>query len=203
MYNVVEIFRSVQGEGFWSGSAAVFVRFAGCNLSCDWCDTDHKQRHQFENAFNLAIAAQYRANTGDMVVLTGGEPMLQVDAELLAQLEKRFALVAIETNGTKPIPRIEAEKKPWVTVSPKDPMSWDSLPAIGDADEVKVVVPGNGWTVEHLRTMAEELVGHMELFLQPEDGARLEDAKKWMVEAVMADNRWRASVQMHKVLAVQ
>lgn len=204
-YRVNEIFRSIQGEGHWSGRTAIFVRFAGCNLKCSFCDTDHKDGVAMEGP-SLVQRAQEQARSGDMLVLTGGEPLLQVDGELLGRLFDYFNLIAIETNGTIEVPTVPRVASPparlWATVSPKDPKTWRDLPALFDADELKVVVPGNGWTRDDLAELARAVTTRR-LYLQPEDGARLEESKQWMVQTVMANSMWRASVQMHKVLALR
>lgn len=196
-YRINEIFRSIQGEGHWSGRTAVFVRFSGCNLACSWCDTEHDTGAEMTGDEIVGVAHD-RAVDGDMVVLTGGEPMLQLDNDLMARLFFHFGLVAIETNGTQEVELHEGGRL-WVTVSPKEPGA--RLPGLLRADEVKVVVPG-AWTRAALSELADAVATHR-LYLQPEDGPRLKESKRWMLNAVMNDPRWRASLQVHKVLGLR
>ena len=118
-YRVNEIFYSIQGEGAFAGTPAVFVRFSGCNLACPWCDTDHSHfaemtRDELENA----VRALLTGRDGAIIVLTGGEPALQLhdDEPLFREFKNR---VCIETNGTLPVP----DWVDWVTVSPKNELS--------------------------------------------------------------------------------
>ena len=109
-YKINEIFYSLQGEGFYTGTPSVFVRFSGCNLSCPFCDTDHNQGVMMTAD---EIAAAVNAYPASHVVLTGGEPSLFVDDELTAALHGHF--IAMETNGTHPV----AAGVDWITMSPK------------------------------------------------------------------------------------
>lgn len=200
-YRVNEIFRSIQGEGRWAGQAAVFVRFSGCNLACEWCDTEHEEHVTYE-ANDLACQAEAGSLVGDMLVLTGGEPLLQVDAGLLSHLRPRFKLIAIETNGTQQVPAFWQDEwsRLWVTVSPKDPATLFDLPAIDRADEVKIVVPGQ-WKKEQLFEIAGRLARKEYLCVQPQDGK--EGAVEWAIDLVMRDPRWRLSLQSHKILGLR
>lgn len=184
-YAVREVFDTLQGEGARAGTRAVFVRLAGCNLwdgqpkhrtegagACAaWCDTDFAKARWSLAAPALVEAMDTfwlpNADQERWCVLTGGEPMLQVDAELIDELHSAGWLVAVETNGTVAVlPR----GLDWVCVSPKR----GSRPLLVDrADEVKVVLPGagnghEGWTheqLEHLRTQIR--ADHY--FVQPQD----------------------------------
>ena len=113
MYRINEIFYSLQGEGANSGTPAVFVRFAGCNLHCPFCDTDFDTYTEMTAEEILDEIGQYPA---DFVVLTGGEPSLQVDDALVDAMHSRDLVIAVETNGTHPLP----DNIDWVTVSPKE-----------------------------------------------------------------------------------
>ena len=131
IYKVNEIFYSLQGEGANAGTPAVFVRFAGCNLRCPFCDTDFDSYTEMSADEIADEVGQYPA---DFVVLTGGEPSLQVDENLVAVLRSRDLVIAIETNGTHPLPY----DIDWVTLSPKE----GSQIVLTEADEVKVVYVG-------------------------------------------------------------
>ena len=112
MKKINEIFYSLQGEGFHVGTPAVFVRFSGCNLKCEFCDTRHKEGVMMSDEEILEQVCQYPCKT---VILTGGEPGLWVDEDLVAALHKAGKYVCIETNGTCVLP----ESIDWVTCSPK------------------------------------------------------------------------------------
>ena len=107
-----EIFYSLQGEGFWAGTPAVFVRFSGCNLRCSFCDTQHETGTTLSEAEIVAKVAQWPARH---VVITGGEPSLFLTASLVEQLHSIGKFVAVETNGTHPLP----EQVDWVTLRRK------------------------------------------------------------------------------------
>ena len=108
-----EIFYSLQGEGFFTGTPAVFIRFSGCNLKCPFCDTNHQHGQEMSEDEIAGEAAKYPAKH---VVITGGEPSLQLTASLIDKLHECGKFVAIETNGTHNIP----ENIDWITLSPKD-----------------------------------------------------------------------------------
>lgn len=114
MYRVNEIFYSLQGEGRWMGRPAVFLRMSGCNLRCPFCDTDFKGYKEM-TAEEIADACAQKGGECQFIVITGGEPTLQVDATLTQTLHAKGFYLAMETNGTHPIP----EGIDWVTCSPK------------------------------------------------------------------------------------
>jgi 7-carboxy-7-deazaguanine synthase (Cx14CxxC type) len=207
-YAVKEIFYTLQGEGAQSGSPAVFLRFAGCNLwtgreedrpdaICRFCDTDFVGidgpgggRFSDAEALGEAVAARWPAEGGQrLVVCTGGEPLLQLDAGLTTALHERGFRVAIETNGTLPVP----PGVDWVCVSPK---AGTTL-AVTTGHELKLVFPQEGAEPEryqHLR------FGHF--FLQPMDGPAREQNTREAVAYCLAQPRWRLSLQTHKLLGI-
>lgn len=134
VYHINEIFYSLQGEGFHTGRPAVFVRFAGCNLRCPFCDTDFSHSEPMTAEQIARRVFDYSTHPHTLIVLTGGEPSLQVDNELVDALHAHQQTVTIETNGTRPVP----DNIDWVTLSPKAVPAAD-LP-ITQADESKVVL---------------------------------------------------------------
>lgn len=189
---VKEIFGSLQGEGFWTGRASVFVRFSGCNLRCRFCDTDHGGGTLMSDGEIVAAVSSWAA---DWVVLTGGEPALQVDGSLVDALHAAGKGVAIETNGTVPLP----EGIDWVTYSPKGDFCDGAEPCIGRADEVKVV-----WTGQEVSHHLLFPAGHY--FLQPcdwGDAVRNRETLAACVAYVEAHPQWRLSLQMHKLIGLK
>lgn len=197
MYLVNEIFYTLQGEGAHTGRAAAFCRFSRCNLwtgreedrqraTCTFCDTDFvKANLRFSTARELAEALPPQG----MVVLTGGEPALQVDEALLHALSDRY--VAIETNGTLPLP----EGLDWVCVSPKA----NTKLAVTRGDELKLVYPQPGAWVP---SMFEHL-DFTHFFLQPMDGPNLVENTDRAVQYCMDHPQWRLSLQTHKQLGIR
>ena len=128
MKRINEIFESLQGEGFHTGTAAVFVRFSGCNLRCPFCDTQHETYTEMSEEDIARKVSQYNA---PWVILTGGEPSLQATETLVDRLHALGKRVAMETNGTHAVPT----NLDWLTLSPKEGKD----PMLTQADEVKVV----------------------------------------------------------------
>jgi len=208
-YAVKEIFLTLQGEGAQAGRRAVFCRFAGCNLwtgrqvdrakaVCRFCDTDFVGTDgtlggKYPDAAALAdvVAGVWGTRSEDRyVVLTGGEPMLQVDEALITALHGRGFTIAIETNGTFAVPR----SIDWICVSPK--AGSDLVQTSGD--ELKLVWPQAGSDVE--RFAALDFAHHL---IQPLDDANAKDNVRACIDLVMADPRWRLSIQTHKKLGLR
>ena len=140
-YNVTEIFVSVQGEGYWIGTPAIFIRLFGCNMSCSFCDTRLTSSEILTDARIVHIVrALYQENPGvRILVITGGEPMMQLDKKLVSCLEMVGLPLHLETNGTIPIPNNIRIFLDWVTVSPKNSYSgWEKL----YGNEIKFIVTG-------------------------------------------------------------
>jgi len=209
-YSVKEIFYSLQGEGARSGRAAVFCRFAGCNLwnareadragaACNFCDTDFVGTDgpgggKFTTAQALAQAVRAKWPEGaaggrPYVVCTGGEPLLQLDEPLVEALHEAGFEVAVETNGTQPAP----PGIDWLCVSPKGTAPL----ALTQGDELKLVYPQPDAPPERF-----ERLGFKHFFLQPMDGALRADATRRAVAYCLAHPRWRLSLQTHKVLGI-
>ena len=195
-YRINEIFYSLQGEGRHTGRAAVFIRFSGCNLRCPFCDTDFSQHTEMTLDELLAVIRRWR-DCG-FVVLTGGEPSLQVDDALVDALHGEGYYVAMETNGTHDVP----PTIDWVTVSPKS-CFVDRAPAIviQKIDEVKVVFDGENNPQEFSK------LGHEPyLCLQPcdtGDAQRNREVTRQCVEYILQHPEWHLSLQTHKWLDIK
>ena len=210
MYSVKEIYYTLQGEGAQAGRPAVFCRFAGCNLwsgreedradaTCKFCDTDFVDTDgtdggTFAAAEELARAcrAVWKGNsaTPHFVVLTGGEPMLQVDEPLIDALHAAGFEIAIETNGTLPVPR----SIDWICVSPKEGAKLVQR----RGDELKLVYPQ--------AELGPEAFGDLDFrhfLLQPMDGPALEANTLSAIEYCLVHPKWRLSVQTHKLLGLR
>lgn len=187
-----EIFYSLQGEGFWAGTPAVFVRFSGCNLRCSFCDTQHETGTTLSEAEIVEKVAQWPARH---VVITGGEPSLFLTASLVEQLHAIGKFVAVETNGTHPLP----EQVDWVTLSPKDAFEAKGTPVLHRCDELKVVCTGTPPpTYPHIEAAHR--------FLQPCDlGDETENHRimAYTVEFCKAHPEWRLSLQTHKIAGIR
>jgi 7-carboxy-7-deazaguanine synthase len=211
-YSVKEIFYTIQGEGAQSGRPAVFCRFSGCNLwsglekdrdsaLCRFCDTDFVGTDGpgggvYGSCSELAAVIDFlwpssgKMKSRKLVVCTGGEPLLQLDASLLAALHKRNFEVAVETNGT----RVPPEGLDWICVSPKA----ETEIKLRKGDELKLVFPQKGLSPDDFRHLDFDY-----FFLQPMDGPEFEANKQKALEYVMANPEWRLSLQIHKILGIQ
>jgi 7-carboxy-7-deazaguanine synthase (Cx14CxxC type) len=208
-YSVKELFYTLQGEGAQAGRAAVFCRFAGCNLwsgreadraqaVCSFCDTDFVGTDgpgggKFAGAQELAAAvdAQWPSGAGGrkLVVCTGGEPLLQLDEAAIDALHGSGFEVAVETNGTQPAPR----GLDWICVSPKA-----SAPVVlTSGHELKLVYPQPDAQPERFAAL-----DFRHFFLQPMDGPDRTLNTQLAVEYCLAHPQWRLSVQTHKVVGI-
>lgn len=204
-YAVKEIFLTLQGEGVQAGSRAVFLRFAGCNLwsgreqdraqaQCTFCDTDFvgtdgEGGGKFADADALARSVEHAWGEGKearLVVITGGEPMLQLDSALVDALHARGFRIAIETNGTLPV----VEGLDWVCVSPKA----GTKVAQRRGNELKLVWPQADVDPAELETWEFD-----HLLVQPMDCDDREAALASAIKLAMERPRWRLSLQSHKI----
>ena len=209
MYTVKEIFYTLQGEGANAGRAAVFCRFSGCNLwtgreadrataICDFRDTDFvgvgPDGGKFATAAELASAVASRwpleSRENRFVVCTGGEPLLQLDAEAVEALHREGFEVAIETNGTLAAP-IGID---WICVSPKAGATL----VLRRGNELKLVFPQPGFEPERFESLEFE-----HFFLQPMDGPRAAENTKSATQYCLTHPRWRLSLQTHKLLGIR
>ncbi|KLR58797.1 7-carboxy-7-deazaguanine synthase [Diaphorobacter sp. J5-51] len=210
-YSVKEIFYTLQGEGGQAGMPAVFCRFAGCNLwsgreqdrasaICRFCDTDFVGTDgtlggKFADASTLArtIAAQWPAQdrAHRLVVLTGGEPLLQVDAPLIDALHAEGFRIAVESNGTIAAP----PGIDWLCISPKAGAEWVQR----EGQELKLVWPQRGLDLDALET-----AGHFShRFLQPMDGPNQAAHIALCIDLCMQRPAWRLSLQTHKLTGIR
>ena len=213
MYAIKEIFYTLQGEGAQAGRAAVFCRFAGCNLwsgresdrasaVCTFCDTDFvgtdgQNGGKFASADALADAVAARWPGGvagaagrPYVVCTGGEPLLQLDDALVEAFHARGFEVAVETNGTQPAPA----GLDWICVSPKA----DAPLLLTAGDELKLVYPQPLALPERFAGLAFD-----HFFLQPMDGPERLAHTRAATDYCMAHPQWRLGVQMHKIVGIE
>jgi 7-carboxy-7-deazaguanine synthase len=208
-YAVKEIFYTIQGEGAQTGRAAVFCRFAGCNLwsgreqdrasaICQFCDTDFADTNgpgggKFASPQDLAAAIEEKWPSGaggqPYVVCTGGEPLLQLNSQLIEELHRRRFEIAVESNGTIAAP----DGIEWLCISPKAGAKLIQ----NSGDELKLVYPQPGAEPE----LFEELP-FRHFFLQPMDGPNREANTALALRYCMAHPAWRLSLQTHKILGI-
>jgi len=208
-YTVKEIFYTLQGEGAQSGRAAVFCRFSGCNLwsgreedrsraVCQFCDTDFvgvgPDGGRFASANDLAEAIDRswsgRGAGRKYVVCTGGEPLLQLDEDLIEALHQHGFEVAVETNGTKPAPA----SLDWICVSPKAGAPFVQT----SGNELKLVYPQEKAPPEKFAELAFD-----HFFLQPMDGTETALNTERAIEYCLAHPKWRLSIQTHKLVGLR
>lgn len=210
-YSVKEIFYTLQGEGAQAGLPAVFCRFTGCNLwsgreadrasaACHFCDTDFVGTDgSFGGKYPTVdtLVAQIQAlwpaqnTTHRLVVLTGGEPLMQVNTPLINALHAQGFRVAVETNGTLVAP----PGIDWLCVSPKAGTAWVQQ----QGQELKIVWPQSG----HNLSMLAEVGTFDHRFLQPMDGPHQAGHVALCIEACLQDPRWRLSLQTHKISGIR
>lgn len=208
-YSVKEIFYTLQGEGANTGTPAVFCRFAGCNLwsgreedrasaICQFCDTDFVGtdgvgggKHSTAGSLADAVLAAWpqKQASQKFVVLTGGEPALQLDAELVAALHERGFRIAIETNGTLPLPAgID-----WICVSPKA----GTEVVVRKGNELKLVIPQKDWPPARFENW-----DFQHFFLSPMDGPDRQDNTAKAIAHCLDNPQWRLSLQTHKIIGI-
>lgn len=192
---VNEIFYSLQGEGYYAGTAATFVRLSGCNLQCPFCDTTHQQGTEMTDE---EIAAAVKPFPARLVVITGGEPSLQLTKSLVDALHSLDKYVAVETNGTHPIP----SNVDWITLSPKDLyVGKKAKVALSIVDEIKVIFDG-----EHQPSTYPNIMCTHAYFLQPcdtGDPVRNEKIIGETIRYIKENPQWKLSLQIHKILNIR
>jgi organic radical activating enzyme len=228
MYKINEVFYTLQGEGAHSGIPAVFVRFSGCNLRCPWCDTEFAEFTEMsaDEIVREALSIYDIPNERrKMLVLTGGEPSLQVDTPLIDALHAAGFYICIETNGTHPLP----DGIDWITCSPKMVYQSEgrsisetvyqrsglsakrSSLALKRVNEVKVVFTGTydpeiwrsqleaeHWLLQPLRYTGEWLLNNCDAF-EDDRNDNLDDTVRY----ILSHPFWRLSVQLHKIVGLR
>ena len=206
MYSIKEIYKTIQGEGAQSGRAAVFVRFSGCNLwtgrekhrstaICQFCDTDFVGTNGVNGGKYSAESLVKKINEiwsskeNGYIVFTGGEPMLQLDKELITECKNNNFETAIETNGTLDID-FEID---WVCVSPKA----GSELVLKHGDELKVVYPQNEFNLDVFKDMQ-----FTHFYLQPMDSENKDKNTADAINYCLKDPVWKLSIQQHKLLGI-
>ena len=195
MYKINEIFYSLQGEGFYTGTPAIFVRFSGCNLRCAFCDTQHQTGKMM--SLQEIVDEINKYPNALLVVLTGGEPSLFIDESFVTELKQKTGkTITIETNGTRPLPA----NIDWVTLSPKTAFDGGGAEpcVLTRCDELKVIYLG-----QDLKQYDAIEVKYR--FLQPCFVENEEQRKANMqacVETVKTYPNWRLSLQIHRVLNI-
>ena len=191
-YRVNEIFYSLQGEGYFTGTPAVFLRLSGCNLKCSFCDTLHEE---FTEMSPIEVIENVRAYPSRHIVITGGEPSLQLDPVLVDMLHEEGFFIQIETNGTRLLP----EGVDWVTCSPKGNATGECEVRLRTIDELKVVFTG-----QDVEAIANSLPA-MHYFLQPCSSPRYEGGSNTAetVSYILAHPHWRLSLQTHKLIDIR
>jgi organic radical activating enzyme len=186
-----EIFYSLQGEGHYTGTPAVFIRFAGCNLKCSFCDTDFTSFTEMTEDDIVKETEQYPTRH---IVITGGEPTLQITPSFIAKLHKAGKYVQIETNGTNALP--EGCDIDWVTCSPK----YKAV-KLQHIDELKVVYEGEGQDMSQYASLKAS-----EYRLQPcdtQDEEKNKEILRQTIDFILKNPIWKLSLQTHKILNVR
>lgn len=191
---VNEIFYSLQGEGYFSGTPSLFIRFSGCNLKCGFCDTQHQHGTEMKEE---DIVERARACKAQHVVITGGEPSLQLTESLVDKLHEIGKYVAVETNGTHLLP----ENVDWITLSPKDAFvtGTQSKIVLKRCNELKLVFTGSPLADYSMIDVAH-------YFLQPCDVGNEAKNKEILEDTInycLAHPQWHLSLQMHKLIGVR
>jgi len=190
-YRIAEIFYSIQSEGYNSGMPAVFIRFYGCNLKCNFCDEKDKRIFKEYDIKDLII--ELKKYVCKNIILTGGEPSLQIDALLLNNLKNEGYKIFIETNGSLKINEKYKRFIDWITVSPK----FNIINQI-DCNEVKIVYDGQ--SLNELEDILNKF-NCRNIFLQPKS-----NNKKYIEQAISIlrnRNDWRLSIQWHKLIDIK
>jgi len=185
-YKVVEIFTSIQGEGFFTGSPSVFIRLSGCNLNCSWCDTKHEEYVEMTPKEILEKIPENMFR----VVITGGEPTIHDLYDLCLSLARRGCFIQLETNGTNDV---NSEIFHWITCSPKRENDYKYF----SANELKYVVDDDF----DFSVVPDVVKGGPIIYIQPENN-KSENVQKCM-EALKGKPNWKLSLQVQKLIGVE
>jgi 7-carboxy-7-deazaguanine synthase len=203
---VSEIFRSIQGESYLAGLPCTFVRLAGCNLRCKWCDTSYAW--EAETACEMSVSdilEKVRSLGIDLVEITGGEPLLQGESlELMRLLCEAGARVLLETNGSRDVSEVDPRVSVVMDLKPPsaeagDPTLWSNVEKLSDNDELKVIIAGRGdyeWARDALR--ARKVLGHYRVTFSPCFGmVDYRSLAEWLLADALPV---RLGVQLHKII---
>ncbi len=190
---VNETFLSLQGEGYFTGTAAFFLRLSGCNLRCPFCDTQHQSYTEMSEDEIVAEASRHKPRH---IVITGGEPALQLTESLVDKLHAAGFFIQVETNGTLPLP----EGIDWVTCSPKG--DFPQFPV----DELKVLFMGDVTDPEAIISPLLGKESGVKLYLQPLDTGNEKQNRAILrscINYVLQHPRWSLSLQTHKIIGIK
>lgn len=190
---VNETFLSLQGEGYFTGKAAFFLRLSGCNLRCPFCDTQHQSYTEMSEDEIVAEASRHKPRH---IVITGGEPALQLTRTLVDKLHAAGFFIQVETNGTLPLP----EGIDWVTCSPKG--DFPQFPV----DELKVLFMGDVTDPEAIISPLLGKESGVKLYLQPLDTGNEKQNRTILrscINYVLQHPRWSLSLQTHKIIGIK
>lgn len=195
-YKITEIFYSIQGEGSWTGKAAVFVRLANCNLSCAFCDTDFSEKQLMTAQEIYDYANKISLGVFRNVIFTGGEPMLQLEEQLLKKFSHSGKQIAIETNGTIAIPLHLQKRIDCIVVSPKNTTYQQCR-----GTDLKILVGIN-------KPLIHESVRYLynsfdNFYLQPVWGENYEKNLQYAVELIKKHPQYKLSIQTQKYINIQ
>jgi 7-carboxy-7-deazaguanine synthase len=192
----MESFYTIQGEGFYQGEAAYFIRLGGCDVGCVWCDVKESWDASKHPLVDVGVMANAAKSSGtEMVVITGGEPVMYDLAQLTAELQKSGLRTNIETSGVYPL----TGTWNWVCFSPKK-FKTPHPSIYARANELKVIIYNNSdfqWAEEHAAKANEDC----ELFLQPE-WSREKEMVPLIIDYVKANPKWKISLQIHKYMNI-
>lgn len=197
-YPIVEIFDSIQGEGYWTGIPATFIRLAGCNLKCDWCDTKESWNYNYKNISIKDIVSKINFKH---VIITGGEPLLHNLSFLLNQINKNN-IIHIETNGT--LEWFYSNKNIWVTVSPKHIANYKVTSSILNvANEFKFIVDDNFKPNIIYNLIKKNNINMMKMpiFLSPESVRP--EMIQLSIKYIKENPLWRLGLQIHKLINIK
>ena len=195
-YPIVETFHSLQGEGYWTGVNAFFIRLGGCDVHCPWCDTKHSwnpQRHPQQSVVKLAIAA--KAVNPAIVIITGGEPLMHDLMPLTTALKDKGLQVHLETSGA----HLLTGNFDWITFSPKQ-FKAPHQSIYNRASELKVIIAGEydlKWAEQQAALVPESTLR----YLQPEWNSP--DSQNLIFDYILQHPQWRFGLQTHKLLKIQ
>ena len=195
-YPIVETFHSLQGEGYWAGVSAFFIRLGGCDVHCPWCDTKHSwnaKRHPQQSVEELATAA--KTVNPAIVVITGGEPLMHDLLPLTTALKDAGLQLHLETSGAHPL----TGNFDWITFSPKQ-FKAPHQSIYDRTSELKVVIT-NEYDLKWAEQQAALIPASALRYLQPEWNSS--ESKNLIFEYILQHPQWRISLQTHKLLRIQ